>query len=170
MAGRGPGRRWITTEINHALILRLASEFQGFCRDLHEESIEAFIGSGLPVPDPINSVVRASLETGRKIDSGNATWANIVTDFQRFGLSLKAELQQSRPGRYSGWVTVMDRLNKARNAIAHDDRVKLAECHERQPLTLQTFRRWRSTLNEVVRSLDRLVGAYLKHLTGTNPW
>jgi hypothetical protein len=35
--GTGPGRRWVTDELNHALILRLASEFQGFARDLHDE-------------------------------------------------------------------------------------------------------------------------------------
>ncbi|MDX6343200.1 MAG: hypothetical protein QOH87_3338 [Trebonia sp.] len=36
--GTGPGRRWVTDELNHALILRLASEFQGFARDLHDET------------------------------------------------------------------------------------------------------------------------------------
>lgn len=32
VGGAGPGRRWVTEELNHALILRLASEFQGFAR------------------------------------------------------------------------------------------------------------------------------------------
>jgi hypothetical protein len=32
--GANSGRRWITDELNHALILRLAAEFQGFARHL----------------------------------------------------------------------------------------------------------------------------------------
>jgi hypothetical protein len=46
LGGTGPGRRWVTDELNHALILRLASEFQGFARDLHDES-GLFAGSCL---------------------------------------------------------------------------------------------------------------------------
>jgi hypothetical protein len=30
---RGMNRRWVTDELNHSLILRLASEFQGFARE-----------------------------------------------------------------------------------------------------------------------------------------
>jgi hypothetical protein len=37
IGGSGPGRRWLTEELNHALILRLAAEFQGFARELHDE-------------------------------------------------------------------------------------------------------------------------------------
>jgi hypothetical protein len=35
---RGMNRRWVTDELNHSLILRMASEFQGFARELHDET------------------------------------------------------------------------------------------------------------------------------------
>ena len=38
VAGRGPGRRYATRQLNYAPIVRLASEFQGFDRDLHDET------------------------------------------------------------------------------------------------------------------------------------
>lgn len=38
VGGSGPGRRVGTEQLNWALILRVASEFQGFARQLHTES------------------------------------------------------------------------------------------------------------------------------------
>jgi hypothetical protein len=35
VGGTGRGRRWRTSALNEALVLRLAAEFQGFARDLH---------------------------------------------------------------------------------------------------------------------------------------
>jgi hypothetical protein len=46
IGGSGRGRRWVTEELNHALVLRLAAEFQGFARDLHEESSPVIGSSG----------------------------------------------------------------------------------------------------------------------------
>ena len=41
MTGGLSGRPCDVTELNHALFLRLAAEVQGFCRDLHDEAIDA---------------------------------------------------------------------------------------------------------------------------------
>lgn len=45
---RGVDRRWITDELNHSLVLRLASEFQGFARELHDETSRAVVSMIAP--------------------------------------------------------------------------------------------------------------------------
>jgi hypothetical protein len=163
------GRQWVTEEINHALILRLAAEFQGFCRDLHDECIDAFLAAGRTGP-AMDGIVRASLHRSRAIDSRNATWGTICSDFGIFGVDLATELKTLWGNSYPARIGALDRMNKARNAIAHDDRSKLAECSAEQPLTLVTIRRWRATLGRLGSGLDKILKAYLAQLTGLDPW
>lgn len=40
VGGTGPGRRYATQQSNQAYAMLLASQFQGFCRDLHTESVD----------------------------------------------------------------------------------------------------------------------------------
>ncbi len=160
-AGAGRGRRWITAEINHALIVRLASEFQGFCRDLHDEVIAALVAGQLGSDPRFVAIVGASLGSGRKLDRGNANWANVCDDFARFGIPLANQLRDLNPLRYPIWAETMDRLNQARNAIAHDDRPALVRCAVTEPLTLATFRRWRTAMSAVSHGMVEVVDAYL---------
>lgn len=80
VAGTGRGGRWITTEITHALIVRLASEFQGFCRDLQDEVTAALVTGKLDADPTFAAIVRTLFGSGRKIDRGNANWANVCDD------------------------------------------------------------------------------------------
>lgn len=172
VSGNGAGRRWLTEEVNHALISRLAAEFQGYFRDLHDESTVSFIQTSIPNSVAIRTTVQAVFETGRKLDSGNANWANIVSDFSRFGVSLKDELQARQPARYKDRILRLTHLNETRNALAHNDSTKIAMCEAREKygLTLATFKGWRSTLNALAGGVDGIMGAYLKDLTGSRPW
>src|SRR5437870_3298320 len=45
VGGSGPGRRYATQQINQAYAVLLASQFQGFCRDLHTECVEHVVGT-----------------------------------------------------------------------------------------------------------------------------
>lgn len=170
VAGGTRGRKWLTAEVNHALIVRLASEFQGFCRDLHDEAIEAVLDAKLTTDHSMNSIVRALLENNRRLDSGNANWGNIGSDYARLGISMATELRTARPAKYSTWMQTLDRLNAARNAIAHDNRDELAACEALQPLTFRTFSQWRSRLTLIVVAVDAVTGRYLTDLNGTSPW
>lgn len=38
VGGTKPGRRYSTTQINHASVVAIAAEFQAFCRNLHSEA------------------------------------------------------------------------------------------------------------------------------------
>lgn len=40
----GPGRRVGTEQLNLALMVALAGEWQGFARDLHDEAVDFFVG------------------------------------------------------------------------------------------------------------------------------
>lgn len=160
----------MTEHLTLALFVRLAAEFQGFCRDLHDDAAIRIVG-GLPegfasrVP-----VVLAVLVKGRKLDRGNAAPGNIGADFGNLGMSLWPSVYARYPVQGLRWKVVLDRLNQVRNAVVHSDSAKLAEAKRAQPLTLTTFRRWRGSLNAAAAGLDRVVGAYLEDLTGRADW
>lgn len=170
LAGSGPGRRWVTEEVNHALIVRLAGEFQGFTRDLHDQAIDAVLAAVPGLQQGTQTLLRASFEKGRKLDTGNASWANICSDFAVFGFSLKTETQARYLFKYPGWIQCLDKLNKARNAIAHQDSAQLAQVAAADPLTLGTFKAWRAKLNAVACGLDVVTSEQLRALNGTKPW
>lgn len=64
------------------------------------------------------------------------------------------------------WNAVVENLNDVHNAVAHSDETKLANVRTQQPLTLRTFRRWRSTLNGAATGFDTVVRSYLEDVTG----
>jgi hypothetical protein len=43
LGGTAPGRRYTTQQINRAYAVLLASQFQGFARDLHTESVDYLV-------------------------------------------------------------------------------------------------------------------------------
>jgi hypothetical protein len=67
VGGSGAGRRWATEELNHALVLRLASEFQGFCRDLHEEAVGRLVETAAPTDLQPQQVLAIPYRTGRRL-------------------------------------------------------------------------------------------------------
>ena len=166
------GRPRDVTELNHALFLRLAGEVQGFCRDLHNETIEA-ICTPVQVPNQqVRDAFRASLIKGRKLDFGNAGPGNIGADWARFGMVIWDELKSTHPGAKGAadWNERLDWLNEARNGIAHNDPVKIAHAHSLHPLTLHTFRVMRKRFTRFAAAIDRSTAAYLKSVTGVKPW
>ena len=71
VGGTGPGRRYATQQINQAYAVLVASQFQGFCRDLHTECVArlmAFINPSASV----RHLLQAGFTRGRQLDSKNA--------------------------------------------------------------------------------------------------
>ncbi|WP_424183690.1 hypothetical protein ACOBQX_17080 [Actinokineospora sp. G85] len=170
VGGSTVGRRWATEELNHALVLRLASEFQGFCRDLHDEAVDVLVGI-VPGGRPVQRVFSAAFRAARKLDRGNAEPGGLGTDFALFGFELWPALRARYPSRGAEWSAKLTSLNKARNALAHDDQAKLAAVVANGwPLTLTSVRRWRSALDGLAVGMDHVLGSHLRLLIGTAPW
>lgn len=184
ITGRTRGRKYDTKHLNRALFVALAAEFQGFCRDLHEDaaihianSLETLPGNARIVPVVLDALVRERTvnpkkgpDRDRRLDKGNADFSALVTDFATLGIHLGAELKQRYPVKSPKWEKTLVALNGARNGIAHSDTDKLISAHREHGLTLATFRRWRSSLNGASAAMDKVVGTYLLDLTGTQPW
>lgn len=177
-----PGRQWLTEEINHALIVRLAGEFQGFCRDLHTETTDhLFDPVTIPIPG-LRLLVRAAMNNNRKLDSGNANPSSTNIDFQLLGINLwgKQGALAANP-RYKTWNDSLTLLNEARNAVAHQNREQLrlftGAPDPNRPnemvkprLNKSTIDTWRKRCARLAVAMDAVAGDHVETMTGVRPW
>jgi hypothetical protein len=171
VGGSGVGRRWATEELNHALVLRLASEFQGFCRDLHDEAVGRLVETVAPANPQLQQVLVIPYRTGRRLDRGNAEPGGLGNDFGLLGMTLWPDIKAKYPVRGEEWRRKLELLNEARNGIAHDDATKLARVRSSGwPLTLPSIRRWRSALDGLAAGMDHVTKDYLQRLLNVTPW
>ena len=168
IGGQGPGRRYETQQLNHAFVLLLAAQFQGFCRDLHGEIVDFAANA---VGGPGGLILKEELTKDRKLDRGNANPASLGADFGRLkvlfwnsvhSLDRRNELRQDR----------LEQLNIWRNAIAHQDfdPEKLGRASKDTSLQLAEVRRWREACNQLAIHFDEAVGAKLATDFGKTPW
>jgi hypothetical protein len=171
VGGPSRGRRWRTATLNEALLLRLAAEFQGFARDLHEQTCDTFAAWITPSDPTVQQVVRKQLANGRQLERGNANPVSIGSDFGRFGFDVWPTLLKRDPltERHQRTLRL---LNDARNGIAHADEAKLLRLRaEGFPLVLGTYRRWRRDLDDLTANLDGEIAAQLGRLfQRQSPW
>lgn len=169
LTGRGAGRRWEAEHLIGAIVARLVAEFQGYCRDLHDEAVDHVVGC-LGVTDPgLLALTRAAYIRNRDLSTGNPTWNALKNDFGRLEMRFQAEMD----ARFTTAPALRQKLADllyARNAFVHADEAKLMKCRDRKLLWLRQMRIWRAALNRLVTSIDGAVGAHLKVLTGQNPW
>lgn len=171
VGGSGVGRRWATEELNHAIVLRLASEFQGFCRDLHNEAVNAIALAIANGDTRIEEVASLAYRTGRRLDRANADPVTLRRDFDLLGMSFWPDLYSQCPVKGKLWRQNLELLNSARNGLAHDDYDKVAKIAVLGwPLTLASVRRWRSSLDGLAVAMDRLVKQKVQDVWRTTPW
>ncbi|MEB3068838.1 hypothetical protein [[Mycobacterium] vasticus] len=165
---RRRGRQYATEHLNLALFARLAAEFQGFCRDLHDDAVLMIVADldGVAGADIHRQLLRAALTRSRKLDRGNASPGNIGNDFGYLGMAFWSDVRQRYSTKGPRWNTILESLNVVRNAAAHSDAAKLAEMRSRHPLTLRTFRAWRRALNDAASGFEAVASAYLADETG----
>lgn len=171
IGGAGPGRRWVTEELNQAMILRLASEFQGFARELHEEAVSAVAAHLAPGDPGVQIAISLPFSSGRRLDRGNADPVGLGQDFGLFGFKFWPRLKQRYPTKADQWNERLALLNRARNAIAHDDVRKLQQVADAgwSP-TLRSVQRWHRSLDGLAGGMDDVVRGQLQGLYGTSPW
>jgi hypothetical protein len=171
VGGSTRGQRRRGAALNEALLLRLAAEFQGFARDLHEQACDIFASWIAPSNPTVQQVVRKQLVHGRELERGNAHPGSIGSDFGRFGFDVWPALDKRDPHtpRHNLTLTL---LNDARNGIAHADEAKLLRLRaEGFPLVLGTYRRWHRDLDGLTANLDSEIAAQLGRLfQRQSPW
>jgi hypothetical protein len=158
-------RRGSAVQILHPFAVLLASQFQGFCRDLHSECVE-HVSLAL-MPPGLRRLVLAQFAHGRRLDRGNPTPGNIGADFNRLGLSFwRGAIQDD--ARNEVRRRKLERLNRWRNAITHQDFDPMSLDPPR--LTLGVVHSWRGACDGAARSFDRVMRRHLASLLGKVPW
>jgi hypothetical protein len=167
LGGTARGRRYTTQQINRAYAVLLASQFQGFARDLPTEAIDYLVAV---IPHPgFRAAMRQELLWNRQLDTKNANQGTIGGDFSRLGIpqfwgQVDAVFVNNDLRRQ--WL---DDLNAWRNAIAHQS-FDPAMLGGTTNLQLARVQRWRRSCNKLARSLDSVLRAYIQFVTGNSPW
>jgi hypothetical protein len=173
VGGAGAGRRWRTEQLNWALVLLIAAEFQRYCRSLHDLAVDEMVTQTAQLNAVLAPSLRAIMTNRRELDRGNANPGNLGNDFGRLGMQFWPELQRvnmtvaRRCSRHIEW------LNTARNGLAHGDTVKLASVAAagyplQQLATVQKFHRATDSLAQL---MDRTLASYLARVFGgPAPW
>lgn len=169
VGGARPGRRFLTQQLNYAYTTLLAARFQGFARALHTQTVDAISAEAHNAT--YRRLLRESLAQSRALDRHNAQPNSIAEDFARFGLDVWTHVDGRRSGnderRKKLWALIT-----WRNAITHDDiEAKLARSAlEPVTISLSTCRSWRSALNVLAASLDKVTADHCQTLELRRPW
>jgi hypothetical protein len=165
VGGSGRVRRVALQQVTRAYAVLLSAEFRGFCRDLHDECIEAVKAA---VAGPLQPIMDREFALSRFLDRGNPTPGNIGSDFNRLGLSFWPSVLAAEP--HSGaWQHTLDLLNAWRNAIAHND-YDPTKLGRTIVLRVAQVREWRQTCSRLARVFDRVLRQHLIAITGVVPW
>lgn len=164
VGGTGPGRRYATLQVNHAFAVLLASQFQGYCRDLHTECVDVIVAS--IQPRSMSQVVSDALTLQRRLDHGNATMQWLNEDFGRFGVDFEAAAKR-HSARTPDCIAALNDLLRWRNAIAHQNFAKL---RGNAGLHLHSVKRWRRACGTLARTFDAVMRGHYVQLFGNAPW
>jgi hypothetical protein len=167
IGGTGPGRRHATQQVNQAYAVMVASQFQGFCRDLHTESVTILINHLNP-PALLTEIVRNRFVEGRQLERMNAQAGSIGSDFGWLGVEFWDEVNTLLADNKAA-MKELGLLNDWRNAIAHQN-FKVVSPGSPPNLTLNQVRRWRRLCNHLARAFDRVMRTHLGSLTSHPPW
>ena len=151
-------------------VMLLAAHFQGYCRDLHTECIQA---AAHAVPAPMLYMFQALGERGRELARGNAKYSSIKDDFERFDFNLTdaltadPALPAATRTANASHITRVDHLNAWRNYAAHHNTVSPPVGG---PFVLPTVQVWKNSCDALATELDRVMYNRLVTLTGAAPW
>lgn len=166
VGGTKRGRRYATQQINHAYAVLLASQFQGYCRDLHSECIGHLLAG---ITAPLLPILQVEFVRDRKLDFGNAQPASLGNDFKRLGIVNFWDEVVGYDAANVDRRSLLEDLNTWRNAIAHQrfDPAKLGGVVR---LQLARVRRWRGACRKLAKAFDEVARQHLASVTGLSPW
>lgn len=149
-----------------AYAVLLCSEFQGYCRELHNECADILVAA--VVPFELRAVLRGQCLYGRKLDTGNPNVGNLGADFTRYGLDFWPAVMALDPAHVARQHRLA-MLNAWRNAIAHHD-YDPAELGGTITLTIPQVRDWRLDCDAFAAAFDAVMYHTLQTILGTPPW
>jgi hypothetical protein len=167
--GRGPGRRWGTEQLNRSLFVALVAQFQTYCRNLHDEAIDALVAEA---SSRQAGILRTLVTQGRKLDTQTPRTAHLGSDFGRLGFTMIDAIKDA--DRRSEQILVdLDRLVEFRNAIGHGNEAQIAALADAGEIrsTKNSYRRYRRALDRLAGTMDDVVAAKLGNVLGIPaPW
>jgi hypothetical protein len=169
LTGTGRGRRWGTTQLNRSLFLALVAQFQSYCRDLHDEAAQVFIGQASPYQ---MSTLKVLVVQGRRLDTRNPRRSTLGHDFVRVGLTLIDDLK-AVGSDVVGQLEALDRVVDYRNAIGHGDETKIAALKAGGEIkaTKRSYELHRRALDALAGTMDDVVADRLASSLGiARPW
>ena len=166
LGGSATARRFARQQIAQAYVVLLCSQFQRFCRELHNEAIERMTED--PAHASLNLILRPLLSAGRRLDVGNASPATLGSDFGRLGLQFWDEVRQRKPSN-AARQQKLAQLNVWRNAIAHQD-FSNPELGGASEVQIEQVRRWRRACEALALEFDAVLRLYLSGVIGRPPW
>jgi hypothetical protein len=153
------------------VIQRMATEFQGFARGLHDEATDIFIHHVGAGNINLETILRERMTADRALDKGNAHADAVKKDFARLGLTLWPTMRVAdiRAGK---WETELRKIVEMRNGVAHDDASKIARLYGAgYVLNAATLQSWQKLLDDLCTCMDDVVSTYLSALLGIQrPW
>jgi hypothetical protein len=168
VGGVGRSRRTATQQINQALVVQLAAQFQRYCRDLHDECAGAIVASASPQYQPL---LELALTAGRKLDSQSAQPGSLGSDFGRFGFDFWIAVDRLGP-QFAERRRQLAQLAVWRNAVAHQDfrRPATDPVAAGTRVDLPSVRRWRRSLEQLAGGFDRTMWVEVGRIIGAPPW
>ncbi len=161
----------VALEWTHALVLRLASEFQGFCRDLYDDAAVAVARELAESNKRARAMILAALKVDRSLNRGSADFNNLARDFARFQIKLWDALANRHPAAASTWKKSLESLHSARNGVVHDELDKLRAVESQGwAMEVASVLRWRNLLDVIVEAMDDLLDAEISKLFGYTRW
>lgn len=168
VGGEGPGRRYLTDQLNRGYLLAVGAQFQGFCRDLHSEAAAAVVAT---LPIAVQPVVTENLTFKRNLDMGNPRAGALGSDFGRLGVKLWPDVgKRLKDG--AGRNARLEQLMIWRNSIAHSASISTTD-EPKVGTTRPTFaqvKAWRNNLNVLANAFDPIIRAQMRKITGSSPW
>lgn len=167
VGGTKRGRRYTTTQVNHALVVAIAAQFQGFCRNLHSEGVNVLAAE--IEDEELRAIVAAGMTGNRALDRSNANEDAIAKDFERIGIDIWADAAIVNPGLTPRRKEALKMLLMWRNAIAHQD-FNPEKLGGRTEARLREAKGWLAACAGLACIFDRVVGDHLAAITGNRPW
>jgi hypothetical protein len=161
-----PPNPQLADENLRGFVMLLSAHFQGFCRDLHSECVQAVADA---VAQPMRFMIQTQCVAGRELDGANPRYDVIRKDFERFGLDLRAALtaNPATAAANTNSVTLIGHLNLWRNYAAHH---KTSMPTHGGPFALATVRVWKQACAGLAAELDGIMYNQLRTVLGKAPW